>query len=125
VAAIREYVLSKDNYNKPKVYEGDDAVAILLIRLFLLNPGEIETHPDMGIGIHKNWRNMFMEDISSLTLEVEKQIATYLPNLSNVSIDIKQSTTSKGVLTIEIQVENTIYKLITNSENNTISLSDL
>ena len=125
MAAIREYVLSKDNYNKPKVYEGDDAVAILLIRLFLLNPGEIETHPDMGIGIHKNWRNMFMEDISSLTLEVEKQIATYLPNLSNVSIDIKQSTTSKGVLTIEIQVENTIYKLITNSENNTISLSDL
>lgn len=122
---LREYVLSVDNYNKPKVYEGVDAVPVLLIRLFKLNPGEIETHPEMGIGLYKNWRNMWMDDIYSLQIEAEKQIAKYLPNLSNVEVKITQSKKNPAILEIEIQVENTIYSLISNSDTKELSLNNL
>lgn len=123
--AIREYVLSLDDYKNPKVFEGENAIAILLIRLFLMNPGDIETHPNMGIGLYKNYRNMWMDDIPALQLNAEKQIAQYLPMLQNVSINITQKEKKSKIILIDIQVENTIYSLISDNTSKTLSLDEM
>ena len=123
--AIREYVLSLDDYKNPKVFEGENAIAILLIRLFLMNPGDIETHPNMGIGLYKNYRNMWMEEIPTLEKDAEKQIAMYLPMLQNVSVDITQSTQNSKIILIKIQVENTIYSLIGDGNKKELSLEEM
>ena len=122
---IREYVLSLDDYNNPKILEGEDAIVVLLIRLFLMNPGDIETHPNMGIGLYKNYRNMDMDNIIELEQEAQKQIEEYLPMLQNVGVSVSQSTTNSKVMVIEIQVGNTIYSLMNNGESLTVSLGDL
>lgn len=122
--AIREYTLSINDYNNPKVFEGEDAIALLLIRLFLMNPGDIESHPDMGIGIYKNYRNMWMDNISELQIESEKQIAKYLPMLENVSVKTSKSSKDSKVTIIEIQVGDTIYSLLTNGNKLEVGLDE-
>ena len=47
----KEYFLSIDNLSKPKVVTGQEAIAYLLIRLLLLNPGSDPLHPEMGVGL--------------------------------------------------------------------------
>lgn len=122
---IKEYVLSIDDYNNPKIFKNEDAVVVHIIRLFLLNPGEIETHPNMGIGLYKNYRFSDMDDINLLKLDAEKQISQYLPILQNVSVDVQKSTENNKEIVITIKADNTIYSLMTNSNEKTISLKDL
>ena len=47
----REYLLSVTPLKRPKVLEGEEAIAMDLLRLILLNPGSDPLHPDMGVGI--------------------------------------------------------------------------
>ena len=53
---MKEHVLSLNNFNMPKVYNGSDAEYILIVRLLLLEPGKIQTHPYMGVGIISRYR---------------------------------------------------------------------
>lgn len=121
---IKEYTISLDDYNNPEILEGADAIALLLLRLFIMNPGEIETHPNMGIGFAKNYKYMDMEDIPKLKLHAQKQIETYLPLFQNTVVNIEKSKTTKGVLLIEIKIDNTIFSLL-GTEEGTVTLSDI
>ena len=47
----REYCMSVDNFKRPLVYKNQQAIAVLLTRLILLNPGSDPLHPDMGVEI--------------------------------------------------------------------------
>ena len=49
--SFKEYLLSINEFVQPKVLSGDSAAFADIIRLFLLEPGTNQTHPDMGIGI--------------------------------------------------------------------------
>lgn len=122
---IREYVLSVDDYNNAKIFKDEDAIVVAIIRLFLLNPGEIDTHPNMGIGLFRNYRFMFMEDREMLKLDSEKQISTYLPILQGVSVDVEPSITNKKEVVISIKTSDTIYSLMTDNGSLNIVLSDL
>ena len=122
---IREYVLSVDDYNNAKIFKDEDAIVVAIIRLFLLNPGEIDTHPNMGIGLFRNYRFMFMEDREMLKLDSEKQISTYLPILQGVSVDVEPSITNKKEVVISIKTSDTIYSLMTDNGSLNIALSDL
>lgn len=121
---VKEYTISLDDYNNPEILKGADAISLFLLRLFIMNPGEIETHPDMGIGFAKNYKYMDLDDIPKLKLHAEKQIETYLPLFQNVVVNIEKSKTIKGVLLIEIKIDNTIYSLLGTNEG-VISLSDI
>lgn len=91
---MKEHVLSLNNFNMPKVYNGSDAEYILIVRLLLLEPGKIQTHPYMGVGIISRYRYN-NEDNFLITLEndIKQQIQTYLPQLvmTNVSLVIKNN----------------------------------
>ena len=47
----KEYFLSLDNFNRPAEVEGGKAVAYLIARLIMLDPGAHPLHPTMGEGL--------------------------------------------------------------------------
>ena len=49
----REYLMSVNKINEPVVETEQRAIALLLLRLILLEPGSDPLHPDMGVGITK------------------------------------------------------------------------
>lgn len=96
----REYLLSTTVLNQPEVFEKQQAIAMLLMRLILLNPGSDPLHPDMGVGI-VNYRYA-MGRLDELKDRVAKQISTYLPCFpaGNVEIIINEDNTCDIVITI-------------------------
>lgn len=114
--ALNEYLLSVDKYNNPAVKTDKDAIFYLLIRLIMLNPGTIESHPDMGVGLIKNWRYSDMSQIPQLEAEIQSQIETYLPMLQGVSVKVEQIESKE--IAIYIKISNIIYSFKT--ENGTL-----
>ena len=98
------YVLSVNQYNKPAVVEGSEAIALNLVRLLLLEPGSDPLHPEMGVGLRQYRYALTLDD---LTDRIEDQIQTYLPEYEGVSVDILR--TDDKVANIEITVGDTIY----------------
>ena len=82
----------------------------------MLNPGTIESHPDMGVGLIKNWRYSDMSQIPQLEAEIQSQIETYLPMLQGVSVKVEQVESKE--IAIYIKISNIIYSFKT--ENGTL-----
>ena len=53
---VSEPLMSINKFNKPKVLQEPDSGVIRIVRLILLEPGTIQTHPDMGVGIVSKFR---------------------------------------------------------------------
>lgn len=102
----REYLLTVNEFNKPEVLEQQQAIAMLLMRLILLNPGSDPLHPDMGVGII-NYRYA-MGKLEELKHRVSKQIATYLPcyPAGNVEIELVDD----HLCDILITINDTVYR---------------
>lgn len=94
---FKEYVLSINEFVQPKVLKGDEAAYTDIIRLFLLDPGTNQTHPEMGIGIRTRYRFSEADDISTLQREAKEQIKTYLPNLLIMDVQIKAYGTTIAI----------------------------
>lgn len=121
---IKEYLFTIDKFNKPKELDDNEATYMLLIRLMLLTPGTIQTHPDMGVGIVTKWRYCDVDQLGDLQLEITRQISTYLPTVKLVSVNVKAKPKSKELI-IEIKANNVLYSMETDNENNTIKLANL
>lgn len=108
--------LSINKYNKVNVVKKKDATYSLLVRLIMMNPGTIQSHPRAGVGLIRNWRYMDTEDkIMDLQLEISKQIQTYLPQLQGVDVKVEQDKKMDGRINFFITVNEKIYVF---SENN-------
>lgn len=101
----REYLCSVNRINEPIVEKEQRAIALLLLRLILLDPGSDPLHPDMGVGIRKY--RFTVETLDELKERVYNQINTYLPDYSatDVNITINEDHTCN----IEITVDDVIY----------------
>lgn len=102
----KEYFLSIDNLSKPKVVTGQEAIAYLLIRLLLLNPGSDPLHPDMGVGL-EDFRFCVGRE-QELQERIKEQIRTYLTEFAFSEVKIVEITAEK-ICNIEITVGNTVY----------------
>lgn len=80
----KEYLLTVDKFKEPAKVEGNDAVAVLLLRLMLMEPYTDPLHPDMGVGIITYRYSMDNKD--DLRKRIESQIHTYLPYFSEASV---------------------------------------
>lgn len=115
---FKEYVLSINEFIQPKVLSGDQAAYTDIIRLFLLDPGTNQTHPEMGIGIRSRYRFSDTSQISTLREEVKTQMQTYLPNLLTMNVQIE---TFGSTLAIFITSEDeTVYGIGYNTESGTV-----
>lgn len=103
----REYLLDTDNFNKPLVLEDKQAIAALLTRLILLEPGTNPLFPTMGVGIVSRYRYLFKDSESQLKDDIRNQISMFLPqaNCTNVELIYNNDKT----VDIEITINNDIF----------------
>ena len=94
---FREYLLSINEFMQPKILKKDQAAYTDIIRLFLLDPGTNQTHPDMGIGIRSRYRFSDASEVSKLQQEAKDQMKTYLPNLLTMDIQIETYGTTLAI----------------------------
>jgi hypothetical protein len=118
-----EYLLRTNEYKKPHVLSGRDAIATKLVILLNMKPGTDPMHPEMGVDMPGRYRFCGQDDIDDLQEEINNQIETYFP------IDISLSTNVKvvwdnSVIRAHITVDNTVYPFST-SDDGTMSLDDV
>ena len=112
MAVISESLMATDMYNNPKVVKNEDALAILLLRLLIMEPGTDPMHPEMGIDAPGRFNYSTESDLEDLKMEISKQIVTYLPNYQNSTIDV---TNEDGELHLRISVDDTVFSYTTSS----------
>lgn len=129
IKQLKEYSLSVNSFNEPKVYEKAPALLLLLTRLILLEPGTFQSHPDMGVGLITNYR--YRVDDGSLASELQSriktQIDTYLPILSGVDVNVN---IKDKCFYVSIVIDGYIYGILYNSDDNSLktdytTISDL
>lgn len=115
---FKEYLLSINEFIQPKVLKKDQAAYTDIIRLFLLDPGTNQTHPEMGIGIRSRYRFSDTADIYTLQQEVKDQMKIYLPNLLTMDVQIETYGTTLAIfITSE---DDNVYALGYNTETGSI-----
>lgn len=123
---FKEYLLSINEFMQPKVLKKDQAAYTDIIRLFLLEPGTNQTHPDMGIGIRSRYRFSDASEIYKLEQEAKDQMKTYLPTLLTMDIQIQAYGTTIAIF-ITSQ-DNSVYALGYNTETGSmggLSIDDM
>ena len=115
---FKEYLLSINEFVQPKVLKKDQAAYTDIIRLFLLEPGTNQTHPEMGIGIRTRYRFSDASDITKLKQEVKDQLEIYLPTLLTMDVQIE---VYNNILAIFISSQNdNVYGLGYNTDTGSI-----
>ena len=92
-----EPLLSVNRFSKPIVLSGTDAMIVRIIRLILMEPGTIQTHPDMGVGIVSRFRYSTALDQSELEDAIMSQVTKYLPMYSFTKVAIEIDNKSKSI----------------------------
>lgn len=116
----REYLLSVNEYNKPAELTGKEAIALLITRLILLNPGSDPLHPDMGVGLEKYRFALTRQDLEK---RIQEQIQTYIPNFQNATVLLIE--TKDRVFNIEITMNDTVYVYDSSLMPVSINIDDL
>lgn len=115
-----EYTLSVNKFNQPKVTTGIKAIINKIITLIMMKPGTYPTRPYMGVGLADNYRYTFTDDIPNIKSEVNKQIETYLPELSSVRVEFDTKDSDK-TLYIYIIIQKSLYTLLLDTNTRTLS----
>lgn len=117
----REYLMSVNKINEPVVERKQRAIALLLLRLILLDPGSDPLHPNMGVGIRKY--RFSVNTLEELRSRIADQIATYLPDFlaSEINIVINSDRTCN----VEITIDDTIYTYDSKTAPVPITLTDM
>lgn len=110
----QEMLLSVDNFKKPEVLKGKDAIGILLVRLIQLEPGTIASRPKMGVGLLSNYRYCDEQKAIQLQDHIREQIKTYLPEYQGVRVATKLNPS--GSLIIDITIDETLYRYETEQQ---------
>ena len=85
---LKEPLMTINQFQRPIELEGTDAQILLIVRLILLDPGTIQTHPDMGVGIGSLYRYTVDVDLDKLRNRTQPQISKYLQMFTTVQVRV-------------------------------------
>ena len=85
---LREYLLDIDSFDRPKIIGDQEALATLITRLLLLEPGTNPLFPEMGVGLVSRYRFLYPGDDSQLKQDIKDQINQYLPEAEMQEVDL-------------------------------------
>lgn len=106
---ITEFSLSVDDFRNPKRYTGNDSVMLILTRLFLLEPGTIQSHPDAGLGANSRYKYAVTDEVASaLSGAFKSQIEKYIPRVQSAQVDV---TTDEKNMHIVCNIDGQLYGL--------------
>ena len=125
--SISEFAFAVDDFQNPKIFKDGEAVCTLLVRLLLLEPGTIQSHPEMGVGLMTKYRFSVEGTASELQGDFQRQVDKYLPELQGVKINVTEK--DKQFL-IAATFEDALYGISFDTETseiktNNASLADL
>lgn len=125
--SLSEHAFSIDDFQNPKVFSNGEAVCTLLVRLVMLEPGTIQSHPEMGVGIVSRYRYSVEGAESELQADIQRQINKYVPGLQGIKITVKQHD---HAFYIAAEYEGVLYGVSIDTETseiktNSASLADL
>lgn len=121
---IKEYLLTTDKFLNPTTLSGTSAIGTLLLRLLIMMPGTNPLHPKMGVGIGNKYRFITENDLTTLQLDIEEQIATYLPP-EFLAATVELSIGSDKILSISITIQDIEFIFDTRETTNPVQLSDM
>ncbi len=87
--SVYDYSFSVDDFNDPTVHKDNEAVAVLITRLLLLEPGTFQSHPEMGVGLVSKYRYALESDANTLKSDLTNQIKTYLPAFQAATVEVE------------------------------------
>lgn len=111
---MSEYLISVDNYKKPKVVSGNKGNYYTILRLLLMEPGTNPLFPLMGCGLRSKCMFILREDLQDVKLLVQKQIETYLSDLLLTSVNIDLDDNKVLNITISSEVGDYSYSSANN-----------
>lgn len=91
------------------MYKNSEAVGVLLTRLILLNKGDIQSHPDMGVGIVKRYRYSIETSARDLQADIVHQIDEYLPQFQGAKVSVEMHD---GAFYISIEIDDTVFMFL-------------
>lgn len=118
--AITEFAFSVDDFKNPKIYKDAEAVATLLTRLLLLEPGTIQSHPDVGVGIMSRYRFSVEGSASELQADFQRQIEKYLPQFQGARVTVREQNKT---FIIAAEIDDTLYGIYYDTNTSNISTS--
>jgi hypothetical protein len=121
----QETLLSVNEFKKPSVVDGKEAISTLLVRLIRLEPGTIPSRPKMGVGLYTNYK--YCDEAKALQLQdhIKDQIKTYLPEFQGVQV--KTFLNQKKELRIDITIDGVLYRYETvlSQDNRLIGINSI
>lgn len=99
------------------VLNNGEAIARVLIHLLLLEPGTIQSHPDMGVGLVSKYRYTTENKIYKLRDDFRGQIEKYLPQYQGVEVNC---ALKDKICYITAKIDGTIYAFYYDSDTNDI-----
>jgi len=90
----------------------------ILTRMLLLNPGTIQTHPNMGVGLVQRYRYSMEGAEVQLQSDIRFQIDNYLPQFQGANVTVRFK--NKG-FQIFITLDNMIFAFLYDIENNKLT----
>lgn len=118
---MKDFLMSVNKFEKPVVVSDKDAIYVLLIRLMRLNPGDIQIHPDMGVGIVEKWRYISMDKLYMLEETIQEQIEKFLPMLQGAKVSVRQSKGDPKAIVIDIVLDKSLFKFKANEKEVTLA----
>lgn len=120
---FKEYLISTNDFKRPKIVYGKKAIGVLIVRLLLLEPGTNPMRPEMGVGLASKYRYMFPDRLADLKRDIYDQLDKYLFPYKNIQITM--SIVDKE-LRMDITIDDNTYKYVTiEQEDNTITIKEL
>lgn len=113
MAQIVEHLIATDDYNKPYTLKDKDALAVILIRLLIMDPGTNPLHPEAGVGLVRRYRFSSPDDMPTLNREIDQQIRVYLPQFSYVNVEC---TFVEGAIHVNISIDDTLFAFTTETD---------
>ena len=121
----QETLLSVNEFKKPSVLDGKEAIGTLLVRLIQLEPGTIPSRPKMGVGLLSNYK--YCDETKALQLRdhIKDQVKTYLPEYQGVEVDTQLN--AKNQLRIDITIDGVLYRYETvlSEDNRLIGINSI
>lgn len=106
---MNEYLITVDNYKKPKVIRGNKGNYYMILRLMLMEPGTNPLFPLMGLGLRSKSRFVDEDQIQELKVKLDQQINTYLPDLIVNNIEMEMDDNKQLRITISSDTEEYVY----------------
>lgn len=116
--SITEFTFSVNDFGEPIKLTNSEAIASLLTRLLLLEPGTIQSHPKMGVGLVSKYRYSMDNHLSDLKDDFTIQIEKYLPQFQGVKVSVSQK---EKKCMISATIDGVVYGFFYDTDTNKIN----